>query len=106
MTVQGVGERGDVAGSDFAQVLVAGRPFDEHRMEGAQIAAHGVGVAGVAARPAVLQSADPGAHVSGDARCQVNELVLQPGLEGGDTVVVEEPTAGEDPWATRVMLTP
>jgi hypothetical protein len=76
MTVQGLGQRGDVAGGDFAQVLVAGRPFDEHRMDGAQVAAHGVGVAGMAARPAVLQSADPGAHVGGDAGCQLTELVL------------------------------
>ncbi|MGH3755196.1 MAG: hypothetical protein ACRDRP_21385 [Pseudonocardiaceae bacterium] len=96
MTLQGLGERGDVAGGDFAQVLVAGRPFDQHRMEGAQTAAHGAGVAGVAARPAVLQDADPGAHVGGDGGCQVSELVPQPGLEGGDAVVVEEPTAGED----------
>ncbi len=96
MTVQGVGERGDVAGGDFAQVLVADRPFDQDWVDGAQVAAHGVGVAGVAARPTVLQSADPGAHLSGDAGCQVTELVLEPGLEGGDAVVVEEPTAGED----------
>jgi hypothetical protein len=43
-----------------------------------------------------LQSADPGTHVGGDAGGQVNEFVLEPGLEGGDAVVVEESTAGED----------
>jgi hypothetical protein len=37
-----------------------------------------------------------GAHVGGDVGGQVTELVLEPGLEGGDAIVVEEPTVGED----------
>ena len=68
----------------------------EARQRGAQVAARGVGVAGMVAWPAAVQGVDPGRHIAGDARGQFSEFGVQPGLEGGDAVVVEQLGLGED----------
>jgi len=65
-------------------------------MDRSQVAADGVRVAGVVARAAVLQGTDPDADVGGDAGCQLGELVVQPHLDGGHAIILEQPSARQD----------
>jgi hypothetical protein len=95
VAAQGVGDRVDVAGGGLAQVVVSCGPFDQHRVGGAHVAADGVDVAGLATGPAVPQHLRPVADVGCDARGQVGEFVLQPGVEGPDSVIEQQSHLGQ-----------
>ena len=83
--------RGDVAGGDLAQVIVAAGPLFQERVDAAEVDADGVGLAGQGPGGAVPQGACPAAGAGGDARRQRGELALGPRVQGKDAVVVEQP---------------
>ena len=106
VAAQGVGDRGDVAGGDLAQVVVAGGPFDQHRVGAAQVAADGVRCrgGGYAARRGAdacaqprTSAAMPGARSASLSSSQVSKA----GTRSSSSNPISASTS-----ATRVMLTP
>ena len=81
----GVGE--DIVVGDLPQMVVAGRPRQQRRADGAQIAPDGGLVAGAGARAAVAQGARPPLGLRADAWGKAVELGHQPLLEAGGPVV-------------------
>lgn len=88
--------RGDIAGGDLAQTAIAGGPVQQARVDAAKVAADGAGLAGPGAWAAVPQGVHPTAGAGCDARGRPGEPGLDPGIEGGGAVIVEQPSQGDD----------
>src|SRR6266545_1854997 len=94
--VQRLADRHDVVAGDLAEMVVACRPVHQHRADLVEVGPHGRQAARTAPRAAVSQRAQPVLGVTPDPGGEVDELALQPGLEGWDAVIVEQAEVVED----------
>ena len=95
-SVQAVHVVADVVAGDLAEVVVARRPVQQRGQCLPQVAVDGGDAAGAAAGTAVFERAQPALGIAADPGGHTVELAVQPGVEGGAPVVVQQARLAED----------
>jgi hypothetical protein len=80
----------DVVAGDLAEVVIACRPVRQRGQRFAEVAVDGGDAAGAAAGAAVFEGAQPAFGVAAYPAGHAVELAVQPGVEGGAPVVVQQ----------------
>ena len=86
----------DVVAGDLAEVVIARRPVQQRGQCLPQVAVDGGDAAGAAAGASVLEGAQPALGIAADPCGHAVELAVQPGVEGGPPVVVQQARLPED----------